>query len=70
MSPLIPYLVYPPPLGALTQLYAATSPETAESGGKYFVPWAREGEARVESGDEEIGRKLWDWLEVETGTGK
>lgn len=35
-------ILHPAPLGAITQLYAGTSPAItlAESGG-YFVPWAR-----------------------------
>lgn len=38
-------LAYPQELGAITQLYANTAPETAGKGGTYFIPWAREGKA-------------------------
>ena len=32
----------PASYGALTPLYLGCSPETTTSGGKYYVPWARE----------------------------
>jgi hypothetical protein len=49
-----------------TELYAATSPETEDKGGTYFVPWARVGKAaRPEAEDEEVAKRLWDWLERE-----
>lgn len=38
-----PRVLYPPEMGALTQLYACTSLEAGE-GGAYYVPWARRGE--------------------------
>lgn len=38
-----PCLLYSSELGALTQLYANTAPETGEEGGQYYVPWARKG---------------------------
>lgn len=39
-----PFLLYPPWMGALTQLYAATSPsEDASLGGKFYIPWSRVG---------------------------
>ncbi|KAL8277765.1 hypothetical protein RQP46_009887 [Phenoliferia psychrophenolica] len=43
------YLVlYPTPKGAITQLYAATSPEvTLADSGAFFVPWARKGAPRI-----------------------
>ncbi|KAI6137903.1 hypothetical protein BKA82DRAFT_4261540 [Pisolithus tinctorius] len=40
--------------GALTQLYAGTSLETAGLGGQHFVPWAR---------DPQLGKELWTYLE-------
>jgi len=54
---------YPAPLGALTQLWAGTMPETENLNGKYLIPWARLGEARQETADPETGRRLWDWCE-------
>ncbi|KAI0631524.1 NAD-P-binding protein [Trametes polyzona] len=60
---LMKFLLYPAPLGALTQLYAGTTPEGANLGGKYLIPWARIGRARKETDDPELGRKLWAWLE-------
>lgn len=35
-------ILYPQSMGALTQLYAVTAPETGTKGGCYFVPWGRE----------------------------
>ena len=56
-------MLYPTPMGALTQLYAGTAPEAREMNGKYFIPWARVGEARRESLDSKAAEQLWDWLE-------
>ncbi|TFY71120.1 hypothetical protein EVG20_g1896 [Dentipellis fragilis] len=56
-------ILYPAPMGALTQLWAGTSPETADFNGKFLIPWARLGEARKETGDPEVGKRLWEWLE-------
>lgn len=56
-------ILYPAPFGALTQLYAGTSPAGAESNGKYFIPWAREGQVPKGADDPELGKKLWGWLE-------
>lgn len=56
-------LCYPAPLGALTQLYAGTSPETGDANGEYFIPWARRGKATALTGDPETGKKLWEWCE-------
>ncbi|KAJ7755211.1 NAD-P-binding protein [Mycena metata] len=56
-------IVYPAHMGALTQLYAGTSAEGANLNGKYLVPWARIGSPSEVSQDEEVGKKLWTWLE-------
>ncbi|OAX43195.1 NAD(P)-binding protein [Rhizopogon vinicolor AM-OR11-026] len=56
-------VLYPTPQGALTQLYAATSPEAASLNGKYLVPWARVKSPRQETQDPQLGKALWDWLE-------
>ncbi|KAI0310170.1 NAD(P)-binding protein [Amylostereum chailletii] len=56
-------LLCPVPLGALTQLWAGTSPEGAEFNGKYLVPWARLGEANPPTQDPKTGERLWEWLE-------
>jgi len=53
----------PDPLGALTPLYAGTSPETLDMGGKYFWPWAREGIPRVDLKDETQWRRVWEFVE-------
>lgn len=54
-------ITYPTPHGALTQLWAGTSPEAASLNGKYLIPWARVGTPR--SNDPELGKELWTWLE-------
>ncbi|EJD45681.1 NAD(P)-binding protein [Auricularia subglabra TFB-10046 SS5] len=59
-------LLYTPEQGALTMLYCGVAPETKDSNGKYFVPWARPGKSWqpqpcVE--DDAVGKKLWEWLE-------
>ncbi|KAI0066977.1 NAD-P-binding protein [Artomyces pyxidatus] len=59
-------ILYPTPYGALTQLWAGTSPETVDFNGKFLIPWARVGECRPEANDPEIGRRLWEALVEET----
>ncbi|KAI5117021.1 hypothetical protein M0805_000005 [Coniferiporia weirii] len=58
-------ILYPAPLGGLTQLWAGTMPETAAYNGKYLIPWARVGEPRKEAKDPETAVKLWEWLEAQ-----
>jgi len=60
LNPLEPY-------GALNQLYAGTMPEAKSLNGKYLIPWARLGEARPDTADPELGKKLWEFIEQETG---
>ncbi|KAI9347277.1 hypothetical protein BDR26DRAFT_854935 [Obelidium mucronatum] len=50
-------------LGALTQLYCATSKEIVWSGykGCYFVPTARLATPSSWACDEKLGGELWDW---------
>ena len=50
-------------MGALTQLYAGTTPEGANLNGKYLIPWAREGPIRKEASDPKVAVQLWDWFE-------
>jgi len=54
-------ILYPTPQGALTPLWAGTSPEAADLNGEYLIPWARVGKPR--SNDPELGRELWTWFE-------
>ncbi|EIN12451.1 NAD(P)-binding protein [Punctularia strigosozonata HHB-11173 SS5] len=62
-SALIQPFLYPAPYGALTQLWAGTSPEGLELGGKYLMPWARVGVPYAPTNDPALGRDLWAWLE-------
>ena len=54
-------ILYPAAMGALTQLYAGTSPEvTMNDNGGYFIPWARRGRASGAAAyDEAAGERLW-----------
>ncbi|KAK0476778.1 hypothetical protein IW261DRAFT_1637237 [Armillaria novae-zelandiae] len=58
-------LLYPVDMGGLTQLYAATMPESeaVECNGGYMKPWARVGAAFAATKDEALGRQLWEYLE-------
>ncbi|ETW78251.1 hypothetical protein HETIRDRAFT_325583 [Heterobasidion irregulare TC 32-1] len=58
--------MYPPPTGALTQLWAGTSHETIDFNGKFLIPFARVGECRAEANDPEVGSRLWAYLEEVT----
>ncbi|PIL34966.1 hypothetical protein GSI_02753 [Ganoderma sinense ZZ0214-1] len=58
-------LLYPAPFGALTQLFAGTMPEALNYNGEFMIPWARVGRCHPEVYDDEVGAKLWDWLEAE-----
>ncbi|TFY74669.1 hypothetical protein EWM64_g9343 [Hericium alpestre] len=70
MNPVLRWIahkfIYPTPYGALNQLWAGTSPETADFNGKFIIPWTRVGECRRETNDPEIGRRLWAQLEEDT----
>jgi len=70
MSPtvvkLVGYISYNAAQGALTSLWAATSPETANANGKYLIPWARFGKAHPNTSNHEVGTELWSWLEQQT----
>ncbi|KAK7055760.1 NAD(P)-binding protein [Favolaschia claudopus] len=59
---IINMMLYPTPYGALTQLYAGTSEEGVNFGGKYLIPWARQTH-RNPSTNPEWERTLWTWLE-------
>lgn len=50
-------------MGALTQLFAGTSPAAAELNGAYLIPWARIGETRADAQDPKTAEELWKWCE-------
>ncbi|KAH6912196.1 hypothetical protein BKA70DRAFT_1266949 [Coprinopsis sp. MPI-PUGE-AT-0042] len=56
-------ILYPAPMGALTQLWAGTSDEGLNMNGKYLIPWARYGNANPVAQDPKLGEDLWKWLE-------
>jgi len=49
--------------GALTQLWAGTTPAGAELNGKYLIPWARVGLPNAAGQDVELAKELWTWFE-------
>ena len=52
-----------PQQGALTQLFAATSPEAKN--GHYYVPTGVENSGSTLSQDTKLGDELWEWTERE-----
>ncbi|PPQ73153.1 hypothetical protein CVT26_014819 [Gymnopilus dilepis] len=57
-------MLYPTPYGALTQLWAGTSPQGVELNGKFLVPWARVGPTpKGAVKDSKIGEEVWKWCE-------
>ncbi|KAH9859027.1 NAD-P-binding protein [Lenzites betulinus] len=58
-------LLHSASMGALTQLWAGTSLDGLALGGEYLVPWARHGEARKETKDTQLGKRLWAWMEAQ-----
>jgi hypothetical protein len=56
-------ITYPARHGALTQLWAGTSPEGLSFNGKYLWPWARIGKAPAQAQDEKLQEEVWKWLE-------
>jgi len=62
-SALMSMLLHEGPKGALTQLWAGTSPETVDYNGAWFIPWARVGEIAGPAADLELAQRLWAWIE-------
>jgi hypothetical protein len=61
------FLLFPTPMGAISQLFAGTSPTLKKAdSGKYFIPWAREAKPRKGTQDPVLADKLWNYLEKET----
>lgn len=56
-------MLFPAPMGALTQLWGATMPEAASMNGEYLIPWARVGPMKKSARDPKLGEQLWNWLE-------
>jgi NAD(P)-dependent dehydrogenase (short-subunit alcohol dehydrogenase family) len=54
---------YPVPMGALSSLYLATTPNGASLNGKYFIPWVRESKLSKDVLDAQRGKDVWAWLE-------
>ncbi|THU95928.1 NAD(P)-binding protein [Dendrothele bispora CBS 962.96] len=59
------FQLYEPELGALTQLYAGTSPECEDMNGKYLKPWCQEGVMRPSANDPKTAEELWKWMDEE-----
>ncbi|KAF8509047.1 NAD-P-binding protein [Gautieria morchelliformis] len=60
---LLNMILHPAPMGALTPLWAGTSPQTKELNGKYLIPWARIGSPSAAAQDLALGQRLWDYLQ-------
>ncbi|QRW05517.1 short chain dehydrogenase [Ceratobasidium sp. AG-Ba] len=58
--------MYPSYMGAITPLWAATSPAGADLGGRYCLPWARVGMAEKWAEDPEKMAELWSWIIQQT----
>ncbi|KAG8941412.1 hypothetical protein FRC04_004205 [Tulasnella sp. 424] len=56
-------ILFPAPYGALTQLWVGTAPEAGNYNGAWFFPWAQPGRVRAATKNQELGTKLWDWIE-------
>lgn len=56
-------MLFPAPMGALTQLYAGVAPEAKDLNGTYLIPWARVGDTRQDVKDPKAAEELWKWLE-------
>jgi len=56
-------ITYPISYGAITPLYAGTSPAAAELNGKYLTAWARVTPPHKKALDPELEKKLWEWCE-------
>ncbi|KAF8581195.1 NAD(P)-binding protein [Ramaria rubella] len=63
---ILSWLQSPVEFGALTQLYAATTPNADSLSGQYLIPWARVGVSTPLTKDPEIGRQMWEYLESNT----
>ncbi|KDR82948.1 hypothetical protein GALMADRAFT_220948 [Galerina marginata CBS 339.88] len=60
---LVGLFLHPVEFGALTQLYAGTSPQGIEMNGKYLIPWARIGKPNPAGLNTTLAGELWRWLE-------
>ncbi|KAF8810940.1 hypothetical protein BYT27DRAFT_7208949 [Phlegmacium glaucopus] len=54
-------LIRPVSYGALTPLWAGTSPEGTGLNGKYLIPWARVGQPTSIASDLKLSAELWTW---------
>lgn len=59
----LPLLAFQPSQGAISQLWATTSPEGARLGGQHIMPWARVVPAAGLSNDEAMQDAFYDWCE-------
>lgn len=65
------FFLYPPKLGAYTELFAGLSPEITETEqGEYIIPWGRIQHVNprkdiYEALEKGKGRELWNWCEAQ-----
>ncbi|KAB5594051.1 WW domain-containing oxidoreductase [Ceratobasidium theobromae] len=55
-------LMYPAHMGAITPLWAATSPAGSDLGGRYAIPWARVGQCESYAEDVDRMKEHWAWI--------
>ncbi|KAI0319443.1 NAD-P-binding protein [Amylostereum chailletii] len=58
-------MLYPPPFGAITPLYAGTAPEAGKLNGKYLTAWARVSLPNEKAVNPELERKVWEWCDAQ-----
>lgn len=73
------FMLYPPKLGAYTELYAGLSPDvTMEKNGAFIMPWGRVHEwfsrkdiliamKAKEEGGQDAAKRFWEWCEKKHG---
>jgi retinol dehydrogenase-12 len=65
MRTLLNPMLHPASMGALTPLWAATSPEALDLNGKFLIPFARVGVASDAGRDAKTAERLFEYLEGE-----
>jgi len=59
-------MLHPVSDGAITQLYAGTSPEITVKENLFLEPWARQTEQRHPQGqNEKLAAEQWEWCDAQ-----
>lgn len=62
LSSILHLFMYPAHMGAITPLWAATSPAGNDLGGRYALPWARIGQCESWAEDVDRMKEHWNWV--------